>query len=47
VVDPIGNEIYHKKDVEDVKTVSLFAEELTKTRATLPFLKDADSFKIV
>jgi omega-amidase len=47
VVDAMGNELYHKKGAEDIQTVTLPAEELIKTRDSLPFLKDADSFNII
>jgi omega-amidase len=47
VVDAMGNELYHKKGAEDIETVNLSADELLKTRNSLPFLKDADSFNII
>jgi omega-amidase len=47
VVDPMGNEIYHKKDVEDIHAITLIAEEVIKTRNAIPFLKDADDFNII
>ncbi len=46
-VDPNGNVTYHKRDEEDVYTFTLLADELQLTRRALPFLKDADEFKIV
>jgi omega-amidase len=38
--------IYYKRDEEDVYTFSILADEVIKTRRTLPFLKDADVFEI-
>jgi omega-amidase len=46
-VDPNGNIIYHKRDDEDLYTFSIIGEEVKKTRRSLPFLKDADVFRIV
>jgi len=45
-IDPNGNVVYYKRDEEDVYTFSISAEELIKTRRTMPFLKDADSFRL-
>ncbi|HEX3383794.1 MAG TPA: nitrilase-related carbon-nitrogen hydrolase, partial [Mucilaginibacter sp.] len=45
-VSPNGNVIYYKRDEEDVYTFSISADELERTRRTLPFLKDADAFVI-
>jgi len=45
-VDPNGNVIYHKQFDEDIYTVTLVADELKKTRRTLPFLRDADEFTL-
>ncbi len=45
-ISPSGNVVYYKRDEEDVYTFSILAEEVAKTRRTLPFLKDADVFKI-
>jgi len=46
-ISPNGNVVYYKRDEEDVYTFSIIGEEVEKTRRTLPFLKDMDSFKIV
>ena len=46
-VDPNGNVIYNKRDEEDLYTFTIIADEVIKTRRALPFLKDADEFKIV
>jgi omega-amidase len=46
-IDPNGNVVYYKRDEEDLYTFSIIAEEVTKTRLALPFLKDADDFKII
>lgn len=45
-IDPGGNVVYYKRDEEDVYTFSISAEELEKTRRYMPFLRDADSFKL-
>ncbi|HWZ04077.1 MAG TPA: amidohydrolase [Mucilaginibacter sp.] len=46
-VDPMGNIIYNKRDEEDLYTFTINAEEVKKTRRILPFLKDADKFRII
>lgn len=47
VVDPLGEILYHKKDTEDVHTITLQKEKLDEVRTKLPFLKDADDFMIL
>jgi len=46
LVNPLGEVLYHCADHEDVFTITLTMDELNKTRDTLPFLRDADSFTI-
>lgn len=46
VINALGDVLYHKKDEEDVFTVTLEKEHLHEVRNQLPFWKDADSFKI-
>jgi omega-amidase len=46
VVDPLGNELYHKANDEDIFTITLQKDTLQETRNKFPFLKDADSFTI-
>ncbi|MDR3693649.1 amidohydrolase [Mucilaginibacter sp.] len=46
-IDPTGNVIYYKRDEEDLYTFTINADEVTKTRRALPFLKDEDDFKII
>ncbi len=46
IIDPMGEIMYHKKDNEDVFTISLDKEHLKTIREKLPFLKDADHFMI-
>jgi omega-amidase len=46
VVDPLGNELYHKANDEDIFTLTLQKDTLQETRNKFPFLKDADSFVI-
>jgi omega-amidase len=45
-ISPNGTVVYYKRDEEDVYTFSIIHEEVEKTRRALPFLKDADVFKI-
>lgn len=45
-IDPNGNTVYYKRDEEDVYTFSIIADEVTNTRAAMPFLKDAEDFII-
>jgi len=47
VVDPTGETLYHKKDEEDVFTVTLDKSHLESIREKFPFWKDADEFKII
>lgn len=45
-VNPMGNIVYHKRDEEDMYTLTLIADEVARTRRMLPFLQDADEFNI-
>lgn len=47
VVDPMGDILYTKKDVEDIFTVSLDKTHLEEVRKRFPFWKDADRFLIL
>lgn len=47
VIDLMGEVLYHKKDEEDVYTITLNKEHLNSIREKLPFLKDADGFVIL
>jgi len=46
-IDPNGNVVYYKRDEEDLYTFPIVADEVKKARRALPFLKDADEFKIL
>lgn len=46
VVDPLGEVLYHKKDDEDIYTITLEKGHLNTIREKFPFLRDADDFKI-
>lgn len=46
VVDPMGEVLYEKAEVEDIFTVSFSKEALEEVRNKLPFLKDRDGFMI-
>lgn len=47
VIDPMGEVLYHKKDEEDIFTITLDKNFLQSVRDKLPFLKDADGFMII
>jgi predicted amidohydrolase len=47
VIGPMGEELYTKKDAEDIFTITLDKEHLNNIREKLPFLKDADGFMIL
>lgn len=47
VIDPLGETLYHKKEEEDIHTITLEVEPLKLVREKFPFWKDADNFKIV
>jgi len=47
IVDPMGEVLYTKKDEEDIFTMSLDKMHLETIREKLPFLKDADGFRIL
>jgi omega-amidase len=46
-IDPLGEILYHKKDEEDIFTVTLDKSHLEKAREKFPFWRDADGFKII
>jgi omega-amidase len=46
VIDPLGEIVYHKKDEEDIFTVTVQSSHLEKIREKFPFWKDADTFNI-
>ena len=45
-IDAMGEILYHKKEQEDIFTVTLDKSHLEKTREKFPFWKDADEFFI-
>ncbi len=47
IIDPMGEVVYTKKDEEDVFTMTLDKTHLQTVREKLPFLKDADDFRIM
>ena len=47
IADPLGEVLYTKKDAEDIFTITLDKKQLESVRSHLPFLKDADDFKII
>lgn len=46
IIDPLGEALYHKKEEEDIFTITLDKEHLNTVREKFPFWKDADSFAI-
>lgn len=47
VADPLGEVLYHKKDEEDVFTITIDKKHSDAIREKLPFWKDGDHFMIV
>lgn len=47
VVNALGETLYQKADDEDIFTITLDKAPLEKIRTSIPFLKDADAFKIL
>jgi predicted amidohydrolase len=47
VIDPLGEILYHKKDEEDIFTITLDKTHLQTVREKFPFWKDADDFMIL
>ena len=47
IIDAMGQALYHKKDEEDIFTVTLDKEHLSSVREKFPFWKDADKFQII
>ena len=45
-IDPQGQVVYYKRDEEDLYTFTINKQEVLDTRKEMPFLKDADDFKI-
>jgi omega-amidase len=46
VIDPLGEILYQKKEVEDIFTVTLDKAHLDNVRQKFPFWKDADEFQL-
>lgn len=46
VIDPLGEILYHKKDEEDVFTITLNKDDLNAVREKFQFWRDADDFSI-
>jgi omega-amidase len=47
IIDPLGEILYQKQDVEDVFTMTFHKETLDGIRSKYPFWKDADHFMIL
>jgi omega-amidase len=47
VIDAMGEALYHKKDAEDIFTITLKKEDLDTVRKKFPFWKDADDFQVL
>lgn len=46
IIDPLGELLYHKKDEEDIFTITLDKNHLQDIREKFPFWKDRDQFTI-
>ena len=46
VINAMGEILYHKKDEEDIFSITLNKNHITETRSRFPFWKDADNFLI-
>ena len=46
MIDPLGEVLYHKKDEEDIFTITLKKEDLLQVRERFQFWRDADDFQI-
>ncbi|MCW3118608.1 MAG: amidohydrolase [Chitinophagaceae bacterium] len=47
VIDPLGEILYHKKNDEDVFTITLHKAHLQNVREKFPFWRDRDGFSIL
>lgn len=47
VIDPLGEILYHKKDEEDIFTITLEKKNLNEIRERFQFWRDADEFQIL
>lgn len=47
VIDPSGEILYHKKDEEDIFTITLSKDHLQSIREKFPFWRDGDDFTIM
>jgi omega-amidase len=47
LIDPLGEILYHKKEEEDIFTLTLTKNHLQSVREKFPFWKDADHFMIM
>ncbi len=47
IIDPLGEVLYHKKEEEDIFTLTLDKNHLQTVREKFPFWKDADEFQII
>ena len=47
VIDPLGEILYHKKDEEDIFTITLHKKELKEVRERFQFWRDKDEFQIL
>ena len=47
IIDPLGEILYHKKDEEDIFTITLNKDHLQDGKRKISFLEDADDFTIM
>jgi predicted amidohydrolase len=47
VIDPGGNYLYHRQNIEEIYAVEFTKEQLAAKRKEFPFLQDRDSFQLL
>jgi omega-amidase len=47
IIDPLGEILYHKKDEEDIFSITLDKKQLQTIREKFPFWQDGDNFTII
>lgn len=47
IIDPGGNYLYHRQNLEEIYQIDLNKEELAAKRQEFPFLQDRDSFQLL
>ena len=47
IIDPLGEILYHKKNEEDIFSITLDKKHLQTIREKFPFWQDGDNFTII